>query len=224
MHAGHSIVKGTYDHATGQFTHPREIDPSDYIIFAGLHALSLDAMRGLIDLKVFLDPDEALRQAWKLERDQDERGHGPAQVTQQLAQRQPDRLAYILPQRELADLILRLRPGGEGAGVTSLWLEVQARNGYDLTGLAEAVAALPGLRAELDPFVDGAWQVLRLGGPATADQLLAIARAEIPGLAEMAAAPQMAEGINGAMQLVVMTCLAQRLRWSDRLAADDSRS
>jgi uridine kinase len=222
MHGGRSIVKGEYDHATGQFTNPREIDPSDYIVFAGLHALSLDAMRGLIDLKVFLDPDEVLRQAWKAQRDQGERGHAAAEVAKQLEQRQPDRLAYILPQRDLADLVLRLRPAvTETNQATGLWLEVQARNGYDLSGVVEALAAVPGVRADLEPFVDGAWQMLRLAGEVPTAQLRAIAQTETVGLSEIAAAPRLAGDVNGLMQLIVLVCLAQRLRWSGQMPPGD---
>src|SRR5688572_27041808 len=93
MHAGRSIVKGVYDHSTGTFSHPQEIDPSQYIVFSGLHSLSLDTMRRVFDLKIFLDPDESLRQHWKVRRDQHERGYAPEQVAQTLAERQPDRLA-----------------------------------------------------------------------------------------------------------------------------------
>jgi uridine kinase len=53
LSAGHSIVKGVYDHGTGQFTQPQEVDPGEYILFCGLHALSLDSQRRMFDLKVF---------------------------------------------------------------------------------------------------------------------------------------------------------------------------
>jgi uridine kinase len=214
MHAGRSIVKGEYDHASGQFANPREVDPSEYIIFAGLHALSLDAMRGLFDLKVFLDPDEALRRAWKVQRDQAERGHAPEQVQRQFAQRRPDRQAYILPQRELADVVLRLRQTEAAGDEAGLWLEVLARNGFDLNGLAEALSSAPGVQADLDPFVDGQWQRLRLAGKASAERLASVAAAEVPNLGEMVARPRLAAGVNGMMQLVVVVCLAQRLRWA----------
>jgi uridine kinase len=210
MHAGRSIVKGVYDHATGQFTHPQEIDPNEYIVFSGLHALALDNMRRMFDLKVFLDPDEDLRRQWKTRRDQAERGYDPEQVAAQLEQRQPDRAAYILPQRDLADLVLRLRPAGTNG---ALELEVQARNGYDLTGVAEALGQLEGVAVDLQPFLDGHWQRLRLMGEAGSEPLRTIAEAEVPNLVEIAPAPKFASGVNGMMQLAVLACLSQRLRW-----------
>jgi hypothetical protein len=164
----------------------------------------------MFDLKVFLDPDEDLRQQWKLRRDQAERGYGPEQVTAQLALRQPDRAAYILPQRDLADLVLRLKPNGADG---SLLLEAQARNGYDLNGVAEALERVEGVAVELQPFLDGTWQQLRLSGAAGSEQLRTIAEAEVPNLVELAPAPRFAGGVNGMMQLVALACLSQRLRW-----------
>lgn len=210
MRGGRSIIKGVYDHTTGQFTHPQEIDPSEYIIFSGLHALSLETLRRVFDLKIFLDPDETLRRQWKTMRDQDERGYAPQQVTEQLVQREPDRAAYILPQRDLADVVLRLMPAEAGPG---LLLQVQARNGYDLIGLVEALAQLEGVETDFQPFLDGHWQRLRLAGAPTPEQLQAIAENEIPNLAEIALAPRFGGGVNGIMQLIVLSCLSQRLRW-----------
>ncbi len=209
MHAGRSIVKGVYDHATGAFSHPREIDPSQYIVFSGLHSLSLDTMRRVFDLKIFLDPDEDLRQQWKVQRDQQERGYAPEQVAQALAARQPDRQAYILPQRETADLVLRLTPSDAG-----LTLDVQALNGYDLSGLVNELESIEGVTAELQPFLDNRWQALRLSGDLPPERILSLAEAEVPNLHEMAQRPRFDGGVNGLVQLVVVICLSQKLRWS----------
>ena len=209
MHAGRSIVKGVYDHATGAFSHPREIDPSQYIVFSGLHSLSLDTMRRVFDLKIFLDPDEDLRQQWKVQRDQQERGYAPEQVAQAMAARQPDRQAYILPQRETADLVLRLTPSDAG-----LTLDVQALNGYDLSGLVNELESIEGVTAELQPFLDNRWQALRLSGDLPPERILSLAEAEVPNLHEMAQRPRFDGGVNGLVQLVVVICLSQKLRWS----------
>jgi uridine kinase len=214
MHAGRSIVKGVYDHSTGTFSHPQEIDPSQYIVFSGLHSLSLDTMRRVFDLKIFLDPDESLRLQWKTRRDELERGYAPEQVAQALVQRQPDRQAYILPQRETADLVLRLLPAPRGEDGRALALEVQALNGYDLSGLVSELEAFEGVTAELQPFVDHRWQALRLSGDVPPERMRAIAENEVPNLYEMVQQPQFAGGVDGLLQLVVVICLSQKLRWA----------
>jgi hypothetical protein len=219
MYAGRSIVKGVYDHATGQFAHPQAIDPSEYIAFSGLHALALDNQRRIFDLKIFLDPDDDLRQQWKAQRDERDRGYAPGQVAEQLARRQPDRLAYILPQRETADLVLRLMPARPAdpadTGAPGLALEVRALNGYDLGGLAEALEAEQGMAVDLEPFVDHRWQALRVAGCLPAERVRAMAEALVPNLGELCTAPVFAADLNGVVQLVVVLCLAQKLRWSN---------
>jgi uridine kinase len=215
MRAGHSIVKGVYDHATGQFSNPQEMDPGQYIIFSGLHALSLEGLRRMFDLKLFLDPDEGLRQRWKAQRDQAERGYQPHQVAEQLARRQPDRQAYILPQRETADVIVRLSETGEaGEAGGGLALELKALNGFDLGSLVEALEDAPGLALEWQPFLDGRWQMLRAAGRISPGALAQAAEASIPNLHEIASQPRFAPDVNGLLQLVLLACLGQRLRWA----------
>jgi uridine kinase len=219
MYDGRTIVKGMYDHATGRFTNPQEVDSSEYIVFSGLHSLSLDAMRRVFDLKVFLDPDEGLRLRWKLLRDQQERGYGADQVAQMVEQRAPDRLAYILPQRETADVVLRLRerPGpadNGGPAGTALALEVRALNGFDLGGLAEALAAVETLAVEHQPYLDSRWQSLTVSGLVTGEQLRAICGSQVPNQREIAPQPRFADGVNGLLQAVLLVCLSNRLRWS----------
>ncbi|MGH2521353.1 MAG: hypothetical protein ACRDH2_02515 [Anaerolineales bacterium] len=219
MYDGKSVVKGVYDHATGQFTHSQEVDPNQYILFSGLHSLSLDAMRQIFDLKIFLDPDEDLRRYWKVRRDQRERGYHPEQVAQMLDQRAPDRQAYILPQRETADLIIRLIPQtppdwNAPEGMPDPVLEVQALNGFDFADLAAELASLGSISVEHQPFVDSRWQLLRLSGKISSERIWAIGEGQVPNLPEIAQHPQFAGDVNGLLQLVLLICLSHKLRWS----------
>lgn len=221
LYDGKSIVKGVYDHTTGQFTQPQEVDPDQYIAFSGLHALSLESIRRLFDLKIFLDPDEGLRRYWKVRRDQRERGHRPEKVMAQMDRRDPDRAAYILPQRETADLVLRLIPQttpdeNNGDGNPALRLEARARNGFDLSGLADELGRCESLTVEHQPFLDQRWQVLRLAGQIPGERLRAIAENRVPNLHEIAPHPRFADDVNGLMQLVCLTCLSDTLRWETR--------
>jgi phosphoribulokinase len=85
------------------------------VIVEGLLPLADRRARDVIDLAVFLEPDEILRRRWKLERDVFERGYSPQQVVDELNLREPDVAAYVRPQRAFADIIVRFhrRPGDE---------------------------------------------------------------------------------------------------------------
>jgi uridine kinase len=86
---GRVVSKVSYDHATGRFTDPREVSPRDFVLFVGLHPFYLRRMRELLDVKIFMDTDERLRQAWKVARDVRARGYTEGAVREQIARRTP---------------------------------------------------------------------------------------------------------------------------------------
>lgn len=107
LRGNNTIKRVDYDHETGTFTRKRRLSPKPYVVLCGLHSLYLPQMRQVLDMKVYLDTDEALRHHWKLRRDQGERGHGRAAVLEQIKARRGDAEKYIYPQRQYADLVIR---------------------------------------------------------------------------------------------------------------------
>lgn len=107
LHGNNTIKRVDYDHETGTFTRKRRMSPKPYVVLCGLHSLYLPQMRQVLDMKVYLDTDEALRCHWKLCRDQGERGHDMEAVLKQIKARQGDAEKYIYPQKQYADLVIR---------------------------------------------------------------------------------------------------------------------
>lgn len=107
LRGNNTVKRVDYDHETGAFTGKRRMAPKPYVILSGLHSLYLPQMRQALDMKVFLDTDEALRLHWKLARDLGERGHKRAEVLTQMKARRPDAEKYIRPQKQYADLVIR---------------------------------------------------------------------------------------------------------------------
>lgn len=108
---GESIIKPVYDHATGTFAEPEEISPAEIIIVHGLHPLFTPELRHLAHVRIYLDPENALQQQWKIIRDSTSRGYTVDQVRQQIADRRRDSYLYIHPQRRFADMIVRFSRG-----------------------------------------------------------------------------------------------------------------
>ena len=106
LKAAKSILRIEYDHSTGHFTQPQVLEAKDYVVICGLHPFYLPKMRRSIDLKIFLETDESLRQHWKVKRDTSNRGYTAEKVIEQLETRMDDSRKYIQPQKEYADLIL----------------------------------------------------------------------------------------------------------------------
>src|SRR5258706_2004958 len=108
---GETIVKPIYDHKTGTFSGPEELHPADIIIVHGLHPLFTEELRKLAHVRIYLDPETALLQQWKIMRDSTMRGYTVEQVRQQIAPRWRDSRLYIQPQKGFADIIVRFSRG-----------------------------------------------------------------------------------------------------------------
>lgn len=110
--AGEPVLKPVYNHHTGTLDAPELIQPKDFVVIEGLLAYHTKGMRDCFDVKLYLDPPEDLRRHWKVKRDCSKRGYTPEEVAADLARREPDSEAFIRPQREYADIVVRFHPSG----------------------------------------------------------------------------------------------------------------
>ncbi len=108
---GESIIKPVYDHKHGTFTDPVLFVPADIIIVHGLHPLYTEELRKLAHVRIYLDPETALLQQWKIMRDSTSRGYTVKQVREQMRIRRRDSRLYIQPQKQYADIIVRFSRG-----------------------------------------------------------------------------------------------------------------
>lgn len=102
-----SITRSHYNHSTGLFDAPTNIEPKDTIIYEGLHALYSEEMRKISDLKIYVDTDEELKIAWKLKRDLHKRGYTEEQVIETIKNRMNDENKFIIPQKKHADVVVK---------------------------------------------------------------------------------------------------------------------
>jgi phosphoribulokinase len=110
LREGHPILKPVYNHSTGDFDPPEYIRPTKYVIVEGLLPFHTRIMRLCFDVKVYLNPPEALRHKWKIKRDTTKRGYTLEQVMSSLAGRADLSPKYIHPQRGWADMVVRFQP------------------------------------------------------------------------------------------------------------------
>lgn len=122
---GESILKPVYGHEHGTLDRPELVEPAEIVIVEGLLAYHTKAMRDCFDVKVYLDPPEDLRRKWKIQRDTSKRNYEPAQVLADLEVREPDSEAYIRPQREHADIVVRFHPPSASVHVDPASLDVR---------------------------------------------------------------------------------------------------
>lgn len=110
LHYGQPFLKPVYEHSTGTLVRPEYVKPREFVIVEGLLGFHSPVMRQFYDVKVFLDPPEDLRTAWKIKRDTTKRGYTADQVRAEMKKREADTLKYIRPQREHADIVVRFHP------------------------------------------------------------------------------------------------------------------
>lgn len=121
LREGLPILKPVYDHADGTLGRPDYLAPKHFVIAEGLLAYTTRTMRDCFDVKIYLDPEEALRVKWKVHRDTTKRGYTKEQVLSSLERRKSDSPAFIHPQRTFADIVIRFQsPKGSDGEDTHL--------------------------------------------------------------------------------------------------------
>ena len=114
---GEPILKPIYNHEHGTLDRPVLVTPQEYVVVEGLFGFYTKKMRDCFDVKVYLDPPEDVRRAWKIKRDVGKRNYTPEQVDADLAKREPESEAFIRPQRNKADIVVRFHPPGADVDV-----------------------------------------------------------------------------------------------------------
>jgi phosphoribulokinase len=142
---GAPVLKPVYDHSTGQLVRPELVEPAEFVIVEGLFPLWSKLSRACFDVTVFLDPPEEIRRGWKVARDTTKRGYTEEKVLAELELREPESEAYIRPQRQNADLVVRFAPieSRDDPEDTPLSATVMMRPTIDHPDLSEVLA--PGL-------------------------------------------------------------------------------
>ncbi|MBU7316478.1 uridine kinase [Paenibacillus oleatilyticus] len=84
-----------------------ELKPNKIVMIEGLHVLSDEQLRGILDIKVFVDTDPDVRILRRVLRDIEERGRSIQSVYDQyLTTVKPMHEAFIEPSKKYADLII----------------------------------------------------------------------------------------------------------------------
>ena len=223
LRGNNSVKRADYDHNTGTFTAKRRIQPKPYIIMCGLHSLYLPQMRQVLDMKIYLDTDEALRCYWKLGRDQGSRGHTWTEVKAQIEKRRSDAEKYIHPQKQYADLVIRYFDPGLPEDLDRLESTYQVSPGVeflmDVSINAEPMLALlqeNGVKSTLSYDNDLMHQRILFAG----DDLKAgketwekIAHTGISQIEDLTGGHTVWEdGVNGVVQLMLLAVISEIMK------------
>lgn len=105
---GETISKPIYDYENDTRSKEKElISPVEVIIIEGLFVLEDEAIRKLLDLKLFVDTDSDIRFIRRLERDIKERGRSIESVIKQYQDSvRPMHIQFLEPTKRYADVII----------------------------------------------------------------------------------------------------------------------
>lgn len=215
---GRDVARQLYDHETGTFTLPERLTAKRVVMFQGLHALYLDRMRELLDVKIFLQPHEDMRRHWKIRRDMRERGHGLERIIEQLDARVEDAEKYIQAQTKHADVVVSLinkEPIAEpGAPYDPpMYLRLTCGTAVDFEPLRAVLEECGTITVR--HYYEFEQQVLEFDGAISARAIEDAAYALIPELWEaLRVDPRWAEGYNGVTQLSICYYVFYSMRMS----------
>jgi uridine kinase len=130
---GQSFQKPLYDFVDhARLAETELVEPTDFLVLEGLHVLAAPRVRAALDFAVFVEADEPLRLARRVERDVNQRGRNAESVHRQFFRTvRPAHAASVVPQRVYADLVLVSASEDDGTEAdelaTRILHEVRAR-------------------------------------------------------------------------------------------------
>lgn len=219
LKGGLPIRHHRYDHGSGRFTAPREVRPGRVVIIEGLHALYSRGLRALYDLRIYLEPDEDVRIAWKVRRDVSERGHSAASAMEMIEVRSAAAREHVKPQRPYADWVIEMKPDGpldREAALDGKLPPLYARhvlwNDAPIERLVSALETSGECKAQVSPVegdIDRVGLIVR--GHLSAKTAERIAASLFPELRQITRGwrpPKFHEGHAGVAQLITLLLLA----------------
>ena len=102
------INKPIYNHINGTIDKPETIKPKNMIIIEGLHPLHDKKIRDLIDLSIYIDITDEIKEKWKIERDMKDRGYSLENIKKSIEFRKKDFDKFVLPQIKHSDIIISI--------------------------------------------------------------------------------------------------------------------
>lgn len=220
LRCGKKISRRQYDHNSGDFKNPKLLDPNKFVFIQGLHPFYIKRVRNYLDLRIFLKPDDSLRNFWKIRRDMQERGYTKEQVLEAIDRRSVDSDRYIKPQLKHANMVIEIKPLEPLEGKEDdfnynpkLRLSCCFENSHSMDELYELLKSEGGSKVQLDYDEDMEYQTLHYDGDISGEALSALAVKNIPNADELVADAQCWDGgLLGVVQYITLKVICDHLQ------------
>lgn len=215
LRRGSTIEKRHYDHDVGQFTDPVEVEANSFFTIIGLHPFYLPSQRQLLDLKVFVHPDEEVRRTWKIARDMAKRGYTKEKVLAQIEQRMPDWERYLKPQMKYADVVVRMKES-DTRGTDRIAMEIEIASDLASLNVVDALDHFPTIQIDWEPDPNLTRDKIGIVGTASVEQIQELAAYLVVGLDDLIDTEEWQAGGSGVVQIVLLHAISTRLRSDNR--------
>ncbi len=216
------INRVEYDHKTGKFTKPLPMDTKKFVLFNGLHPFYLGRMRQVMDMKIFIEPEEELRKHWKISRDMKKRGYTRDQVLEQMDQREKDADKYIRPQKKFADVVINFHPGtkiknlGSDTEKFELKLGLEFDNSVNVEPFLSALEEIASLELEHDMNEDLTKQKCVVSGNVNGESLTKLLHTLMPNYHEISEKMgDFRDNLEGILQLFLLYYIGETLKFRE---------
>lgn len=135
LKAGKSVDVPIYDFVRHtRSTKCRRVETADVIIIEGILVLHIEEIRDLLNMKIFVDTDDDVRLARRIQRDVSMRGRNVDGVIQQYTQFvKPSFDRYVAPSRSFADVIIPWQRGDNVVAIDLITEHIRTKlNQHDL--------------------------------------------------------------------------------------------
>jgi uridine kinase len=131
---GRSIEKPVYDFKSHRRLKQTErVDPAHVILVEGILVLENEALRGMMDIRLYVEADDDERFIRRLRRDITERGRSvDSAIEQYMGTVKPMHLEFVAPSKRYADIII---PGG---GYNSIAIDLLVTKIRDILAVSKA--------------------------------------------------------------------------------------
>ena len=216
---GEGIKARYYDHISGRFL-PREIKKNtDIILVEGLHTLYPRQLLEQLDVRLFIDMDETLREFLSIKRNSEDRGHSKNEVIKAFEKRRNDSDKYIKPQAERADIIFSLLLINkdlfqENHTIDSnIKLRVTIKNGIYYDELVRVLIGVCGLTVNIDSVDERGEVILEISGEVFSEDINLAISILVPHANELLDfSSKFSSGINGIMQIITFIEIDEALK------------
>ena len=134
LRTGSTINVPVYDFTTHSRKQEevRVVNPADVVIVEGILVLQFEKIRNLCNMKIFVDTDDDVRLARRIQRDTQERGRDVAGVIAQYTNFvKPMFDAHVLPSKKFADIIIPWARGDNNVAIDLIVQHIRSKLGTD---------------------------------------------------------------------------------------------